>query len=280
MSANEKLDNIRHSAAHILAQAVLELFPGTKITIGPTTANGFFYDFLPSQNFKEADLPRIEEKMREIVAANFPITGKQVSKKEAREFFKDNEFKLELIDGIEADTVGIYSQGSFSDLCRGGHTVTTGDVKHFKLMAISGSYWRADRSGTALQRITGIAFENAKDLRLYLKRLEEAKKFDHRRLGKDLDLFSFHQEAPGMPFFHSKGLTIFNELINYSRTLHQDAYREIKTPLVMTEQLWKTSGHYDNFKENMFFTSSLTRPEGGSSRRYSPSSLWVSTFIP
>ncbi len=175
MKQNEKLDNIRHSAAHVLAQAVLELFPGTKLTIGPTTKTGFFYDFLPPQNFKETDLPRIEEKMREIVEKDYAITGKQVSKDEARKFFKDNPFKLELIDGIEDETVGIYSQGGFSDLCRGGHTESTKDVQHFKLMNISGSYWRADRSGTALQRITGIAFETRKDLKKYLQRIEDAK---------------------------------------------------------------------------------------------------------
>ena len=255
MKQNEKLDNIRHSAAHVLAQAVLELFPGTKLTIGPTTKTGFFYDFLPPQNFKETDLPRIEEKMREIVEKDYAITGKQVSKDEARKFFKDNPFKLELIDGIEDETVGIYSQGGFSDLCRGGHTESTKDVQHFKLMNISGSYWRADRSGTALQRITGIAFETRKDLKKYLQRIEDAKKYDHRRLGKELDLFSFHKEAPGMPFYHAKGLIVYNELINYSRKMHQKDYKEIKTPLIMTEDLWKTSGHYDNYKENMYFTS-------------------------
>src|SRR3989338_5719115 len=147
MNKHDELHNLRHSAAHLVAHAVLELFPGTKLTIGPVTETGFFYDFLPEKNFKEEDLPRIEERMREIAKRNLSIVGRQIPKAQAREIFKDNKFKLELVDGIEDDTVGVYRQGDWDELCRGGHTATTGEVKHFKLMNISGSYWRADRDG-------------------------------------------------------------------------------------------------------------------------------------
>ncbi|MFH1461987.1 MAG: threonine--tRNA ligase [bacterium] len=252
---NEKLDNLRHSAAHLLAQAVLELFPGTKMTIGPTTENGFFYDFLPPRNFTEEDLPEIEKKMHEISAKDYKIEGKLVSKNEAHEFFKDNEFKQELINGIQDEKVGIYCQGNFCDLCRGGHVESTGHIKHFKLTAVAGAYWRANRENAALQRIYGIAFETAKDLRTYLKQIEDAQKYDHRKLGKQLDLFSFHPEAPGTPFFHDKGLKLYNKLIDYMRFMLKRDYQEIKTPMILNESLWHTSGHYENYKNNMYFTS-------------------------
>ncbi|MBY0353444.1 threonine--tRNA ligase [Candidatus Babeliales bacterium] len=250
---NEQLHNLRHSAAHLLAHAVTELFPGTKMTIGPVTETGFFYDFLPTTNFKEEDLPRIEARMRELAKKDYKIVGGQVPKAEARERFNDNQFKLELIDEIPGDTVGIYSQGDFYDLCRGGHTSSTGDVKHFQLTSISGSYWRANREGVALQRISGIAFETKEDLDAYLQRLEEVKMYDHRRLGKELDLFSFHEEAPGMPFFHHKGLLVYNKLIEFIRSLLRKDNQEIRTPLMMAEDLWKTSGHYDFYKDKMYF---------------------------
>ena len=255
MKNNERLDNIRHSAAHLLAQAVLELYPDTKLTIGPTTENGFFYDFLPLQNFKEEDLSKIENKMHELSKKNYPIIGKQVSKEEARKLFAGNEFKQELLDGIADGTVGVYSQGDFYDLCKGGHVESTGQIKYFKLTSLAGSYWRAERDNAALQRIYGIAFETQNDLDLYLKRLEEAKLYDHRRLGKQLDLFSFHEEAPANVFFHDKGTRIFNKLIERLRKMqYREGYQEIKTPMIMKEVLWRTSGHYDNYKENMFFT--------------------------
>jgi threonyl-tRNA synthetase len=193
--------------------------------------------------------------MHEIVKRDYPITGRQVSKEEARELFKDNKFKLELIDQIEGETVGVYSQNNFHDLCEGGHVASTGKVQFFKLIGISGSYWKADRSGTPLQRIAGVAFLNKKDFDAYLQRIKDAKLYDHRRLGQELDLFSFHEYAAGMPFFHHKGTIVFNELIHFSRKLHQKEYQEIRTPIMMNEQLWKTSGHYDNYKENMYFTN-------------------------
>lgn len=252
-----RLYNLRHSAAHLLAQAVLELYPGTKITIGPVTETGFFYDFLPPQNFTQEDLPLIEEKMHEIAKRDVKIVGKAVSKEEAKEIFKDNEFKTEIIDGLSgSDPITIYSQGNFVDLCKGGHVGSTSEIKYFKLTGASGSYWRADRDGIALQRISGVAFESQKDLDLYLQRIEDAKLHDHRRLGKQLDLFTFHEEAPGMVFFHDKGTKIFNALVEYIRKLLvEDGYLEVRTPLILHESLWKTSGHYDNYKDKMFFTS-------------------------
>ncbi len=249
------LHNLRHSAAHVLNQAVAQLFPGTKPTIGPVTEYGFFYDFLPTQTFREEDLVRIETRMRELIAKNYAITGRQYPKDEARKMFADNPLKLEMINDIPGNTVGIYYQDDFYDLCRGGHLDFIGDIKHFKLTSISGSYWRARRDGQALQRITGIAFATQEDMDAYFKKLEDAERYDHRRLGRELDLFSFHDEAPGMPFFHAKGWVLYNGLINYLRKLRGPAdYQEIRTPLILDEALWKTSGHYDFYKNNMYFT--------------------------
>ncbi|MCF7799820.1 threonine--tRNA ligase [Candidatus Babeliales bacterium] len=251
----EKLDNLRHSAAHLLAQAVLELYPDTQLTIGPTTQTGFFYDFLPTKNFKEEDLPLIEKKMHELAEKKFEIIKKEITKEEAKKLFAKNIFKLELIDAIPDDEpITLYCQGDFCDLCRGGHVENTGQIKYFKLTGLAGSYWRADKNNQALQRISGIAFFTQKELDDYLKMVEEAKLYDHRKLGKQLDLFSFHDVAPGMPFFHNKGLFIFNSLIGYIRSLIRDEYQEIKTPMIMHEDLWHTSGHYENYKENMYFT--------------------------
>jgi threonyl-tRNA synthetase len=256
MEEHNHLHNLRHSAAHLLNQAVAELYPGTLPTIGPVTEHGFFYDFLPAKNFKEDALPVLEAKMHEIAKRDCKVTGQQVPKDEARQLYKDNPFKLELIDQIEGDTVGIYYQSpTFFDLCRGGHVDQMGEVKYFKLMHISGAYWRADRSGTPLQRISGVCFETKEALDQYLQRLEDLQMYDHRRLGKQLDLFSFQDVAPGMPFFHSKGLKIYNTLINYMRSLYGTDYQEIRTPLIMNETLWRTSKHYDNYKENMYFTN-------------------------
>lgn len=251
------LHNIRHSAAHVLAQAVLQLFPGTKPTIGPVTEFGFFYDFLPTtgQSFKEDDLAKIEARMRELIAKNYAITGKQTQKDEARRLWADNPFKLEIINDIPDETVGVYTQGDFSDLCRGGHLDAIGGVQFFKLTNISGSYWRARRDGIALQRISGIAFASQEEMDAYFKMVEDAERYDHRRLGKELDLFSFHDEAPGMPFFHAKGWQIYNGLIDYLRKLRGNDYQEIRTPLMLDENLWKMSGHYDHYKSGMYFTA-------------------------
>lgn len=260
MENNNYLHNLRHSAAHLLAQAVLELFPGTKLTIGPVTEYGFFYDFLPVKNFKEDDLPVIEKRMRELAKKNYKITGGQISKDQARPMFKDNQFKLELIDGIQDETVGVYHQGDFYDLCKGGHVEEIGEIKFFKLTAISGSYWRANRDGIALQRISGVAFETQEAMDDYFKRIEEAEMYDHRKLGKQLELFSFHDVSPGVPFFHHKGLIVYHKLIELMRKLRGSLYQEIKTPFILNESLWHTSGHYDNYRENMFFTSTEDVP--------------------
>ena len=247
---------VRHSAAHLCAQAVLRLFPGTLPTIGPVTKDGFFYDFLPARSFKEEDLTLIEAEMRKIAAENHAITGAQVPKDAARTTFAHNKFKLEIIDSqIEGATAGVYTQGEFTDLCAGGHTATTGDVKFFKLTGISGSYWRADRDGQALQRISGVAFLNKEEMDAYFQRIEDAEKYDHRNLGKQLDLFSFHDFAPGMAFFHHYGTLMFNTLVDRIRgELAQRNYQEIRTPHIMNACLWKQSGHYDNYKQNMYLT--------------------------
>ena len=246
---------LRHSAAHLLAHAITHLFPGTKLTIGPVTQEGFFYDILPTKNLKERDLAAIEAKMHELSKANYPIEGEQVSKDVARKVFADNPFKLEIIDSqIKGDTAGVYTQGDFTDLCAGGHTGSTGDVKYFKLTALSGSYWRADRSGTALQRVSGVVFPSQEELDGYFARIEEAKKYDHRHLGKQHDLFSFSDLAPGMVFFHDKGTRIYNSLINFIRTLSRETFQEVRTPMMMDKSLWERSGHYANYKENMYIT--------------------------
>lgn len=254
MENKEQLQILRHSAAHLAAHAVLELFPDTILTIGPATEEGFFYDMLPKRNFKEEDLALIEKRMHELSEKNYPITHEEIAKEKARKIFAHNPFKLELIDSIPGDTVGLSCQGDFCDLCRGGHVASTSDIKYFKLLSISGSYWRADRSKQALQRITGTAFLTAQDLANYERRKEEAALYDHRRLGKQLDLFSFHEEGIGFPFFHPNGKTVINVLIDYiKKFLKKGSYQEISTPLLLNDDLWRQSGHYAHYKENMYF---------------------------
>lgn len=255
MSKKEDLQKLRHSAAHLLGHAVLELYPQTKLTLGPPTEEGFFYDFLPTQNFKEEDLPKIEAKMKEIAERNLQLSHEQIDKSKAREIYKDNPFKLELIDGIPGDTVGLSKQGDFYDLCKGGHVESTSEIKNFKLTNISGSYWRADRNGQALQRISGIAFLTKEDLEEYEKKKEEAERYHHKRLGQELDLFSFQEEGPGFPFFHPKGQTVLNEMVRIMRKLQRNAnYTEVSTPTMLSDELWHRSGHYAHYKDNMYFT--------------------------
>lgn len=250
----EKLSILRHSAAHLLAQAVIELFPKTKLTIGPATKDGFFYDFQPDQNFKESDLPIIEKRMKELAAQNLEITHEEISKDKAREIYKDNPFKLELIDQIPGETVGFSRQGDFYDLCRGGHVASTGLLKAVILTGISGSYWRADQSNQALQRISGTAFFTEKELRTYLKQKELAAKYDHRKLGKEMDLFSFQEEGTGFPFYHAKGAFVINRLKDFIRSIWtRHNYKEIITPSALDVSLWKTSGHYEHYKNHMYF---------------------------
>lgn len=251
-----ELEQVRHSTAHLLAHALTELYPGTLFTVGPATETGFFYDFQPRTNLSEDDLPKIEEKMREIVKRNVPIVQKSIAKAEARKLFKDNPFKLELIDQIEENEVGISEQGNFSDLCRGGHVQTTGLLPHFKLLALSGTYWRGDENKPALQRIAGTAFLTASELAAFEKQREEALKYDHRRLGKELDLFSLQPEGVGFPFYHPKGMVIINQLTAFMRDLlENNGYQEVKTPTMLSAELWKRSGHYFFYKENMYFST-------------------------
>lgn len=248
------LSVLRHSAAHLLAHAITELFPGTLLTIGPATKEGFFYDFLPEKNFKDEDLVRIEERMHELSRKNILLTHKQILKDVARELYKDNLFKLELINDITGDTVGLAEQGDFYDLCRGGHVDSTGDIKYFKLLHTSGSYWRADKNNTALQRITGTAFFTQEDLDAFVQQREDAIQFDHRRLGKELDLFSFHEEGVGFPFFHPHGKIVLNALVDHLRKyLRKAGYQEISTPTMLSDELWRQSGHYQHYKDNMYF---------------------------
>lgn len=257
MSKNDQKDLsvLRHSAAHLLAHALIELYPDVTLTIGPSTEDGFFYDILPTKNFKEEDLPKIEERMHEISKRNLPIVHEEVSKDKAREIFKNNKFKLELIDQIPGETAGLATQGNFVDLCKGGHVASTGDIKYFKLLNISGSYWRADRNGQPLQRISGTAFYTQKELEDYEKHQQDLLMYDHRRLGKQLDLFSFQDEGVGFPFFHPKGKRVLNLLTGYMRKLHDEFnYQETSTPTLLSDELWRRSGHYAHYKNNMYFT--------------------------
>jgi threonyl-tRNA synthetase len=249
------LSVIRHSAAHLLGHAVLELFPDTLLTIGPATQEGFFYDFLPARPFKAEDLVLITQRMREIVARNLPLEHREIAKAEARELYKNNPFKLELIEGIPGEYVGLAVQGNFYDLCRGGHAARTGELGNFVLQNISGSYWRADKKNAALQRISGTAFATAQELEAYEKRQAELAQYDHRTLGRQLDLFSFHSEGPGFPFFHPKGCVIINTMKDYMRELHRlHSYQEIITPTMLSDALWQQSGHYAHYRDNMYFS--------------------------
>jgi threonyl-tRNA synthetase len=249
------LDVLRHSTAHLMAQAVQSLFPGTQVTIGPTIEDGFYYDFKRDQPFSPEDLELIEKRMQELIKANLKVVREELPRQEAIELFRKmgESYKVEIIEGIAADKVSLYRQGDWVDLCRGPHVLSTGSIKAFKLTSIAGAYWRGDSRNEQLQRIYGTAWANKKDLEAYLKRIEEAKQRDHRRLGPALDLFSLHPIAPGSPFFHPKGTIIYNILIQYIRDLYQRyGYSEVVTPLIYKTDLWKTSGHYDAFHDDMF----------------------------
>ncbi len=253
MQSHKDLLILRHSAAHLLAHAVSELFPGTLMTIGPATEDGFFYDFLPQRNFREEDLSPIQERMFELAKKNIPLTHKQISKAEARKLYKDNPFKLELIDEIPGDTVGLSVQGDFYDLCRGGHVKSTGELLHVALLGVAGSYWRADKDKQPLQRIIGTAFWTKEEKDEFLQRRQDALTYDHRKIGKQLDLFSFHDEGVGFPFYHAKGKAILNTMIDYMRrVLRKQGNQEIQTPIMLNADLWRQSGHWQFYKDNMF----------------------------
>ncbi len=250
----EALDILRHSAAHVMAQAILRIYPDAKLTIGPVVGNEFYYD-IDMETVSEADFPKIEKEMKKIVAAKLPVKRREVSKAEAMTLYRKEPYKLEMISDLVDGTISVYEQGEFADLCRGPHVPHTGFIRAFKLTKVSGAYWRADQANAQLQRIYGTAFFSKKDLDAYLFFLEEAKKRNHRKLGTLLELFSFHDEAPGMPFFHPKGMAVWNQLLDYWREEHKAAgYVETKTPIMLSRTLWERSGHWENYRENMYFS--------------------------
>ena len=251
---------LRHTASHILAQAVKRLYKedNVKLAIGPAIDNGFYYDIDMDRQLGESDLKDIEKEMKKIVKENLKLERKEVSRADALKMFeeKGESYKVELINDLPEDAlITLYTQGEFTDLCAGPHVLSTGKVKALKLQSVAGAYWRGSEKNKMLQRIYGTAFEKQADLDEYLHMLEEAAKRDHRKLGKELDLFSLHEEGPGFPFFHPNGMVVRNELINYWREVHRRyGYQEIKTPMIMNRKLWETSGHWDHYKENMYFT--------------------------
>ncbi len=254
------LELIRHDAAHVMAEAVQELWPGTQVTIGPVIENGFYYDFAKAEPFQPDDMPKIEKKMGEIIARNAPFTKEVWSREQAKDYFraKGELFKIELVDAIPADQdLKIYKQGTWLDLCRGPHLTSVGAIgKAFKLTKFAGAYWRGDSNNPQLQRIYGTAFATQEELDAYLKQIEEAEKRDHRKLGREMDLFHFQEEAPGSVFWHAKGWTLFQSLISYMRRRQQAAgYDEVNSPDMMEKHFWELSGHWENYGENMFTTT-------------------------
>jgi threonyl-tRNA synthetase len=257
------IDLIRHSTAHLLAYAVKELFPDAQVTIGPVIEDGFYYDFSFKRPFTPEDLAAIEKRMAELAKQDIPVTREEWDRDDAVRFFESigEKYKAELIAAIPAgQTISLYREGAFVDLCRGPHVPSTGKIKAFKLMKVAGAYWRGDSKNEMLQRIYGTAWGNKDDLAAYLHRLEEAEKRDHRRLGKQLDLFHLQEESPGMVFWHPHGWILWQEVEQYMRRkFRAHGYDEVKTPTIMDHTLWEKSGHWDNYRENMFVTSSENR---------------------
>ncbi len=257
------LDVLRHSTAHLLAYAVKELFPDAQVTIGPVIEDGFYYDFSYRRPFTPDDLAAIEKKMAELAQKDEPVTRRLMARDAAVAYFKalGEHYKAEIIASIPAEQdISLYAEGKFTDLCRGPHVPSTGKLKVFKLMKVAGAYWRGDSKNEMLQRIYGTAWANKDDLDAYLTRIEEAEKRDHRRLGRQLDLFHLQDEAPGMVFWHPKGWSIWQEVEQYMRRVYQDnGYQEVRCPQILDRSLWEKSGHWENFKENMFTTESETR---------------------
>jgi threonyl-tRNA synthetase len=259
----EGLDVIRHSAAHLLAYAVKELFPDAQVTIGPVIENGFYYDFSYKRPFTPEDLEAIEKKMAELAKKDEPVTRKVLPRDEAVAYFKSigEDYKAEIIASIPAnEDVSLYSEGKFTDLCRGPHVPSTGKLKVFKLMKLAGAYWRGDSKNEMLQRVYGTAWAKKEEQEQYLHMLEEAEKRDHRKLGKQLDLFHFQEEAPGLIFWHPKGWTVWQQVEQYMRHKYQvNGYSEVKAPQILDVTLWQKTGHWDNYRENMFTTESENR---------------------
>ena len=259
----EALDILRHSTAHLLGQAVQRLFPGAQVTIGPVIDNGFYYDFAYERPFTPDDLDAIQAEMEKIVKEQIPVTRSVKSRDEAIRFFRDlgEEYKAQIIESIPAgEELSLYTQGEFTDMCRGPHVSNTGKLRAFKLMKVAGAYWRGDSSNEMLSRIYGTSWLNDKDLKAYLVQLEEAEKRDHRRIAKELDLFHQQEEAPGMVFWHPKGWAIWQVVEQYVRGVYRKSgYQEVRGPQIMDVSLWKKSGHWDNYQDNMFFTESEKR---------------------
>lgn len=250
----EALEVMRHSAAHVMAQAILRLYKDAKLTIGPVVEGGFYYD-IDMEPISEADFPKIEAEIQKIIKAKMPFKRKEVSKSDALNFYNSEPYKLELISELEDGAISFYEDGEFTDLCRGPHVPHTGFVKAIKLTKVSGAYWRADQNNAQLQRIYGTAFFSKKELDEYIFIQEEAKKRNHRKIGEAMALFSFHDEAPGMPFIHPKGMILWNTLLDYWREEHLAAgYVEVKTPIILRRFLWERSGHWENYRENMYTT--------------------------
>ena len=254
----EGLFTLRHTATHVMAQAIQHLFPGVKFAIGPAIDDGFYYDLDSDHVFSQEDFAAIEKEMSKIAKENIPLVKKVLPRDEALQYFKDKgqDYKVMLIEDLpEEETISLYEQGDFTDLCAGPHLKSTGKVKTFKLMTVAGAYWRGDSKNKMLQRIYATAFFSKEDLDHYLFIRAEAEKRDHRKLGKQLDLFSFHEEGPGFPFFHPKGMILRNKLMDYERELFKEfGYVEIMTPVILSKKLWLQSGHWDHYKENMYFT--------------------------
>ena len=250
--------NYRHTTSHILAQAVKKLWPDAKLAIGPSIENGFYYDFDMEHKLNDQDLLKIQKEMKKIIQANYPLERFELPRDEAIKFMADKheDYKVELIEDLpEDEVISFYRQGDFVDLCAGPHMERTGQIKAVKLQSVAGAYWRGDSNRPMLQRIYGTCFPTQAELDEYLARLEEAKKRDHRKIGKEMDLFAIYEEGPGFPFFMPKGMIIRNELESFWKSEHMKrGYEEIKTPLIMNEKLWKTSGHWDHYKDNMYFT--------------------------
>lgn len=259
----DALDILRHSSAHLLAQAVQRLYPGAQVTIGPVIDNGFYYDFAYERPFTPEDLPKIEAEMAKIIREAHAVSRSVKSRDEAVAYFKSlgEHYKAEIIATIPAtEDLSLYTQGEFTDLCRGPHVPDTGKLRAIKLMKVAGAYWRGDSNNAMLSRIYGTAWLNEKDLKAYLFQLEEAEKRDHRRIGKALDLFHQQEEAPGMVFWHPKGWALWQVVEQYMRGVYRDSgYQEVRCPQILDVSLWKKSGHWDNYKENMFFTESEKR---------------------
>ncbi|AST95770.1 threonine--tRNA ligase [Shouchella clausii] len=256
VASKEGIEVLRHSTAHLLAHALKRLYPAVHLGVGPVIGDGFFYDVALDQPITVGDLPKIEQMMKQIIKENMEITRKEVTREKAKQLFKQDPLKLELLEDIPPDeTVTVYEQGDFYDLCRGPHIPSTGKIKHFKLTKVSGAYWRGNSDNQMLQRIYGVAFATKDELQDYFAFLEEAEKRNHRKLGKELELFMFSEEAPGMPFYLANGQIIRNELESFLRNLQAKYdYKEVRTPIMMNQRLWEQSGHWDHYKENMYFT--------------------------